>query len=90
MKINGLEFYVKPNSRKAGVEGIHGGRIKVRIKAPPEKGKANKELVDMISKVTGVSKDRISIKAGITSNYKRVVIESEKSLDYSKVILGSA
>ena len=90
MRTNTLELYVKPNARKTGVEGFYGDRIKIRIASPPEKGKANKELIDLISKITGVTKSKIRIISGITSNYKRVLIEEDTSLDYTRIMLGNS
>ena len=43
MKTNHIKLYVRPNSSDNRVEGIYKDRIKIRINATPEKGKANKE-----------------------------------------------
>ena len=89
MRTNTLELYVKPNAKKTGIEGFYGDRIKIRIASPPERGKANRELIDLISKITGITKSKIRIISGITSNYKMVLIEEDTGQDYVSVILGN-
>ena len=51
-----------------------GGRICVRIAAPPVDGKANAELVGLVSKQFGCAKSAVSIKTGAGSKLKRVAI----------------
>lgn len=47
---------------------------KVKIKAVPERGKANKELVEFLAKHFKVEKSNISIKSGNQSQIKLVNI----------------
>ncbi|WP_457678072.1 DUF167 domain-containing protein [Thermovibrio sp.] len=51
------------------------GRLKVKVTAPPEKGKANEALIELLSKRLKVPKRSISIVSGQTSRVKRVFIE---------------
>ena len=44
--------------------------MQVRIGAPPDKGKANKELVDFLSEKLGVKKSGVLIIKGQTSRNK--------------------
>ena len=46
------------------------GTWKIRLKAVPEKGKANQELIKYLSKLLGVSKNQISIISGQTDHLK--------------------
>lgn len=48
--------------------------IKIRIKAAPEKGRANAELINFLSKETGVPKSGIKIISGQTDHLKLVKI----------------
>jgi uncharacterized protein (TIGR00251 family) len=89
MKTNILDLYIRPNAVKTTIDGFHGDKIKIRIASPPEKGKANRELISLLSRVTGVSRDKIRIISGITSNYKRVCIDGDSPLDYSEILLNN-
>ena len=87
MTTNILKVYVRPNSRETSVEGLYKGRIKIRVASPPQKGKANKELIVLLSSLTGISKSKFSIISGITSNYKDILVNEGRDLDFIKMIL---
>jgi len=76
MKTEIIKVIVKPNSSKNSIDGIYMGRLRIRVSAPPQKGKANKELIRYISSILGISKKNISIKAGEKSSFKKLVIEN--------------
>ena len=46
--------------------------IKIRIKAVPEKGKANEELIKFLSKELSIPKDQITIISGKSTQLKLV------------------
>lgn len=50
------------------------GTIKVNLTAPPEDGKANEQLVEVLSDNLGIDQSRIKITRGKTSRNKTVVI----------------
>jgi len=54
--------------------GFKAGVLQVRIAAPPVKGKANDELMRLLSDVLGVSKSNLAIEKGVTSRKKTIVI----------------
>ena len=82
MKTDSIKLYIRPGASETRVEGIYQDRIKIRISAPPEKGKANKELLRFIAKVLLIPKSRISILSGKTSNYKEIQIKPNHNKDY--------
>ena len=66
-----LRVKVIPKSPKTKIINIlDDGTWKIRLKAVPEKGKANQELVKYLSKLLGVSKNQISIISGQTDRLK--------------------
>ena len=48
--------------------------LKIKIKAPPDKGKANAELISFLSEIFNLSKSQIEIKTGHTSTLKIIKI----------------
>ena len=70
-----LELHVQPGASRSEFAGEHGGRLKVRLAAPPVEGKANHALVDFLARYFGVPKRSVRIAAGLKSRRKRVVIE---------------
>ncbi|MBC8389559.1 MAG: DUF167 domain-containing protein [Actinobacteria bacterium] len=89
MKTETIKLIVKPNSTAAGVYGIYMDRIKIKLAAVPEKGKANKELIKFISGKTGIPKKNIKIIAGEKSIYKEISIKSDKDLNLTSRLLSS-
>lgn len=77
------QFTVKvvPGSSRTVFCGLHDGMIKVKLAAPPEKGKANKALIDYLAGVLRVKKNTVAIASGQTSPIKQLVIEGVDS-DY--------
>lgn len=71
-----LFCHLQPGARKTEFAGLHDGRIKIRINAPPVDGKANLLLIQFLSKLFGVARRQVVIESGELSRKKRVrVIE---------------
>ncbi|AQT69063.1 hypothetical protein STSP2_02248 [Anaerohalosphaera lusitana] len=73
---DGVHFTVKvvPGSSKTDLAGILGDMIKVKVAAPPEKGKANKCLTEFIAKLFGIRKTDVSVVAGQTNPVKQLCV----------------
>lgn len=85
-KVNYLRIKVIPKSSRNEIIEIMEEQsedgpqktIKIRIKAVPEKGKANEELMKFLSENLNISKNNISIISGKNSQLKLVKIASDK------------
>ncbi len=60
-------------------------KLKCYLKSPPVKGKANEELIKLISKKLGLNRDNIQILLGTKDRNKKIKIET--GLSYDEVIL---
>lgn len=69
-----IHFHVQPGASKSEISGLHGNRIKVRLKAPPVEGRANEELIRFLSKLLEIPKKNIEIISGGLSRQKNVKI----------------
>ncbi len=69
-----MDIHVVPGSKREGVVGVHGGALKVAVRARPEKGKANAALIEVISRVAGVKRSAVEVVSGHSSRRKRVRI----------------
>ncbi len=67
-----LRIKVTPNSKKTEIKGEKDGLLLVNIAAPPEKNKANLEVIKFFSKKY---KQEVKIKKGLTSREKTLVID---------------
>jgi uncharacterized protein (TIGR00251 family) len=68
---------VTPGASRTAVGGVWQGpdgekRLVVRVSAPPDKGKANKAVIDAMAKAFGLPKSAVSITAGEKDRMKLV------------------
>ncbi|WP_457635990.1 DUF167 domain-containing protein [Persephonella sp.] len=61
---------VKPNAKKDEIKKIDTDYYEVRVTAIPEKGKANKKVVQVLSKHFKIPKSKIRLIRGETSREK--------------------
>jgi uncharacterized protein len=73
--VTNISIKVQPNAGRNEVIGQTSGVWKIKIAAPPDKGKANKELVDYLSGLLSVKKTQIIILRGQTIHNKVLAIE---------------
>lgn len=78
MKIN---IKVKPASRSKEVKKINPDLFEVRVTSVPEKGKANKAIIELLAEYFKVPKSAITIIRGVSSRKK--VIEIKTKPDFS-------
>lgn len=78
-----IDLYIQPGAKKTEIAGEHDGRLKIRLKADPVDGKANKALIDFFSKLLKVRKQDISIVHGEKSRFKTLSVISSTELDLS-------
>lgn len=77
-----LPVRLTPNASRDAIEGwretADGERhLAVRVRAVPEKGKANKALIALLAKQLGLPKRDVDVIRGTTSRLKTVRIEAE-------------
>jgi len=75
-----LNLHVQPKASKDEWCGLHGERLKLRIKAPPVDGKANQHLLKFIANEFAVSQSACKLLTGDSGREKRVAITSPQQL----------
>lgn len=71
-----LSVHVQPNARVTGFDGLHDGRLRIRIAAPPIEARANALLIDFLKKTFALRGDRVIIRHGLRGRAKIVQIAS--------------
>ncbi len=73
----GVEVLVfcQPKAARSALVGTHGGALKVKVKAPPVEGKANRALLDLLAGVLAVPRGRLTLVSGEQSRNKRVRVD---------------
>ena len=69
-----LSVIVIPSSSRDRIVGWHGNALKVKVQAPPEKGKANRAVIAHLAEWLGLPKHAVCPKSGQSSGNKIVVI----------------
>ena len=77
---------IQPNASKDRVVGKHADQIKIAVTVAPEKGKANKAVIKVLSRLLDVKSSDIEILSGETSRDKKVFIRNISEEDLSRVI----
>lgn len=70
-----LDIHAQPNAKVAGIVGVHGNRLKVGLRQPPQDGQANRELIETLARAIGVAKSSITLIRGTSSRQKTIEIE---------------
>jgi uncharacterized protein (TIGR00251 family) len=69
-----IVLYCQPGARQTQVVGLHDGKPKVQLKAPPVDGEANKALIAFVAQRCGVPRSAVDIAMGAASRTKRVEV----------------
>jgi uncharacterized protein len=69
-----LRLHVSPGGRETRVLGRHRDDWKVRVAAPPERGRANEALLRHLAERLDLPRDRLEIVSGAGSRRKTVAL----------------
>lgn len=69
-----VQFRVVPRAGRSEVDGVHDGAIRVRLKAPPVDGAANRELCQFVAKRLKIRRGDVAIVSGDRSRTKTLAI----------------
>lgn len=69
-----LQFAVKavPGSSRDRILGLHGDALRVAVTAPPERGKANARLCEVLAEALGLPANAVEVAQGTASQQKVV------------------
>lgn len=85
---DGVMINVKasPRSSRSGVDFGSEDALKVRLKSAPVDGKANKELVSVLSEVFDIPKSRVLFMSGETGKTKRLLLQGIDQFEFLRKI----
>lgn len=75
-----LALHVQPRAAGAGCAGLHGDRLKIRLRAAPSDGRANAELLTWLAAEFGVRRNQVALTAGAAHRDKRVEVDSPSAV----------
>lgn len=82
-----VDVKVTPNAYQDAIVGWKEGRLHVRIRQVPEKGKATRRLVEYLAEKLEIAPSRIEILSGEASRFKRLRIEGLTQEDLNQKLI---
>lgn len=74
-----LSLYVQPGASKSEWSGLYGEYLKLRIKAPPVDGQANKEVIAFLAQFFKLSKSQVELLKGQSGRIKKLKLHLSKT-----------
>lgn len=71
-----LSVKAQPRSKTPGVEELGPDAFRVRVKAAPEKGRANAEVAERLAAHLGIAPSRLVLVRGASSSHKVFRLET--------------
>ena len=82
-----ISLRVYPNASRNEMVGFTDGVLRVKVSAPPSRGKANRELITFLSRLLGMGNDSVNIIKGHTTRNKVVAIDGLSREEVMKRLL---
>ncbi|MFB3777162.1 MAG: DUF167 domain-containing protein [Bryobacteraceae bacterium] len=72
-----LKVKVTPKAGRSEIQGfLADGTLKARVRAAPERGKANAELCELVARELGLKPSQVEVLAGASSPLKTILVRS--------------
>ena len=81
-----VRLRVAPGSRETRIVGRHGEAWKVRVDAPPERGRANDRVCELIARVAGVHRSDVQVVTGASSRDKLLAISGVEPAQLARML----
>ena len=81
-----LEIKAVPGASKTELAGIKDGRLRIRIAAAPEDGKANAEMLNFLSKKIDCPKKDLQLLSGEKSRLKTIALPLERKAKLEQIL----
>lgn len=81
-----LAVRLQPRASRAKICGCYDDSLKIKVISPPLEDRANKECVELLAKLFGVSKSSLKVVSGKKNKNKEVLISKVSFDDLRKVL----
>jgi uncharacterized protein (TIGR00251 family) len=82
-----VHLKVVPGASTAGLAGLYGDRLKVRVTAPAESGKANKAVLALLAEALGIAVQQLQVVRGTSHPLKTVAVSGVGVADIERRLL---
>ena len=81
-----LKLRVSPGARRPGIAGRHGDAWKIRVAEPPEDGRANEAVLDLLARTLDLPRSRFALVSGHSSREKVVVLDGVEQAQTERLL----
>lgn len=81
-----VEVHVVPRAKKSAIVGVHDGRLKVALLAPPVDGAANQALIELFAALLGCPRRDIELRRGEKSRHKTLALRAITAAQLSALL----
>jgi uncharacterized protein len=78
-----LSVKAQPGARRSAICGAHNGMLKVSVTSAPEKGKANRTIVEVLCEELSLSRSQVALVTGQTVRNKQFLIRGLDAAELS-------
>jgi uncharacterized protein len=64
----------QPKARRNAITGVHAGQLRIAVTDPPERGKANSAITEVLAAALHVRPSQVSLVAGAASRMKTFLV----------------
>lgn len=83
-----IELFVRPGAAKDALAGIHGTGLRVKVKAPPVEGRANRAVEELFAGLLGLPRSAVSVVTGESSRHKTIRVAGMSPEDVTAALDG--
>lgn len=69
-----ISVRAQPGAKRDAIVGEHAGMLKVAVSAPPDKGRANDAIIEVLADALGIKRSQIELISGATSRQKQFLL----------------
>jgi uncharacterized protein (TIGR00251 family) len=69
-----IGVWAQPGARKNAILGIHNRLLKIAVTAPPEDGRANSAIAELLARRLGSSKSSVELLSGPSQRQKKFLL----------------
>ena len=81
-----LSVRAQPGAKRNAVVGEQAGSLKVAVTAPPEDGRANKALIEVLAKALQVKRAQLELVSGHTHREKKLLIRNISARELQELL----
>jgi uncharacterized protein (TIGR00251 family) len=82
-----LAVKVKPGAAKSRILGVRQGRLEVAVTAPPEGGRANEAVCELLAELLDVAPSRVRVRRGHRARLKLIEVDGLSGSELARRLL---